>query len=178
MKLYNRSPIDDKVLKAVLAKAARSVGARQSKVLVEIGHGDHLRGHANNYIWKLIGKRKIKCEDWVRIILPTWRIQYSPHQYWRCWYKGDPINLAQVIYDLARHEFAHIRDYQHGGEQTMPWSRQGKSGRRPRWAERPEEQRAMAACEDADALGRGHEWAADEILDLAIALEGLSARDV
>jgi hypothetical protein len=83
-------------------------------------------------------------------------------------YPGDPLEMAEAVWRMARHEWAHIAEYQNTGYwRRLPHSRR-VNGRRPRWAARPEEQRAQGACADADAMEHNTEWAADAILELAL----------
>lgn len=78
--------------------------------------------------------------------------------------------LACRIFDIARHEFAHVADIQSGNPQSREWSRREKGRRRPPWRERPEELRVQIACDEADARGRDLAWARDELSALTEAL--------
>jgi len=118
VKLYNRTPLSDKVIRDVLAKAARAVGVKHGQVLVEIGHGDRMKGEANFLVWKRVcargtrRRRKVKCLGAVSITLPTRRRNWDHYSQWY----GDGLDTAVRFYKLACHEFAHIRDYHAGGE--------------------------------------------------------------
>jgi hypothetical protein len=174
MKLYNHTTLPDDVVRALLVKAARAVGCRSGKVLVEVNQGRRLencRGHAHDsYRSRIFVKRCrlrwIKNEGHVELTMPAVRHSAADGQDWGC-----PLRSAEAFFRLARHEFAHVAEYHRGGCLTHEYSERSASGRRPAWAARPEEVRAEAACDDASALGRNEEWAADEILELALALE-------
>lgn len=57
----------------------------------------------------------------------------------------DALSFAEQLYKLAVHEFTHCADYQKG----LYFTSGAKTGRRPAWANRPEERRAMAAEREA-----------------------------
>jgi hypothetical protein len=74
--------------------------------------------------------------------------------------------LAQSFFEVAMHEWYHVRDYQRGGRWAMPFARHRASGRRPLHDRRPEELRAINAVDEA--LDRG---AVRRYQDEIIALE-------
>ena len=188
MKLYNRTGVPDEVLKPLLAKAGRAVGARTSKVVVIINGGGARSAHgtAKSCAWVRVTIRKA-VRRWSRkngLDLVTKRkglhrrVQTDGGYFKIClpvkeeWY--EPLALAEAFFRVARHEWAHIRDFQAEDDGArLAWNRTRPGRRRARWADRPQEIRAEAACDDADALGRGTEWAADEIVDLAVAIEAI-----
>lgn len=140
MKLYNRTPLDGEILKAVLTKAGRSVGARTAGVIVKVNlMQNHLgtRGLATECFSNRIGKRWIKTDG------GDIKLTFSLHSM-------QPIEIARAILELARHEFGHIRDYQNGGRFAMEFSKPNSSGRRPIHDSRPEEIRVENYIYDSD----------------------------
>jgi len=169
MKLYNRTTIPDEALEPLLARAGRSIGARTGGVIViaNRGRGTTASGLAHRCratrpllrrkrgTSHYVGLRWVSTDGgYFSIVLPHWTT--------------DPLTSAESFFATAQHEWKHIKDFQDG---ARDWSRCGPGGRRPAWATRPEEQRAMAACEDAALLGKGSERAYEEVLGLAITLE-------
>ena len=76
-----------------------------------------------------------------------------------------PLEQVEYFYEVAQHEWGHIRDYQ---QRTFRVSPRTPSGRRIRHDDRIEEQRADAYVDEAKKLHRID----DLILDLAVWLEG------
>jgi len=122
---------------------------------------------------RLVGKRWVDTDGgYIKIVLPA-----AAHSGAYLRYPADvlaemndPLAMAMDFWKMARHEWGHILDFQRMAVGVrLNWSR--RSGYRlPNWATRPEEIRAIGHCDDADAMGRGAEWAVDEILTLAIAV--------
>lgn len=54
----------------------------------------------------------------------------------------DTIKQAESFYQVAQHEWGHIKDYQRGQHLSSPKT---PSGRRIKWAKRPMEKSAVAA---------------------------------
>jgi len=161
MKLYNRTRIPDKVLRDLLVKAGRSVGARTSNMAVSVnptrryGVGG---GCAYNYDLLRVHGRWIKVDGYFKISLGE--------------KTSDPLLAAQAFLHIARHEFGHIRDYQIG---IQEFSRRGPGGRRPLHDSRPEEIRANNYIYDSDQRLRNKPgYFDDEVLALAIEIEKLS----
>ena len=144
MKLYNRTDCPDDVLAPMLKRAARAIGARHGKVVVIV---------TQNRSKRITGEC-LACA-WVRASRPGWRgpkiATDGGYMHLRLPEAGpdDPVRTAERLWEVMLHEWGHIRDFQHGGSWSMAWSRKGSSGRRPRWADRPEEIRANAMCHDA-----------------------------
>jgi hypothetical protein len=158
MKLYNDSKVNDGVLMALLAKAGRSVGARTGKVIVHVKRGRHNRvsGCAYECINVKMHGRWIATDGGMfEIVIPR---------------LGSPLKAAEDFLYVARHEWAHVRDYQHGGRRALLFSKRGSGGRRPRHGLRPEETRAEGYIVDSDErLRAGH--FDEEVLNLAIEIE-------
>lgn len=179
LKLYNRTTLSDGVVRAVLTKAGRAVGARTSRVVVEVNQGRTFTCSGIAYQGARV-KIPVRRGKWrwidtaggcFQITMPAVRLNLDGKG------AGDPLEMAEIFFKTARHEWAHIEEFQRGGRWTLTCSTKNPGGRRPEWRDRPEEQRAIAACEDADALGRTVEWASGEILALAQALR-VKARTV
>ena len=163
MKLYNRTKIPDSILTSLLVKAGKAVGARTSKVVVQVNETYRGGGYAiecGSVRWAKSKKRK--TNRWVdtdggaiRISLPVRNKFY------------DRLSLVERFFNTAMHEWGHIKDYQDGGKY---FSRGRK--RRPKWADRPEEIRACAYVEQAKAEDV-HDKCADEILNFAVEVESI-----
>ncbi|MCI0349591.1 MAG: hypothetical protein L0Z53_09225 [Acidobacteriales bacterium] len=172
MKLYNKTRIPDDVLEPLLTAAGRAVGARTAGVVVKVTQARSRRicglaqNHTTVYLWHLsnryrsIGTHRHISTDggWFRLTIP----------YVGC--RWEPLALAEDVFKVAAHEWAHIRDYQAGGWRTLPWSTRGASGRRPIHDRRPEELRAINAVDNAIDRGALRRYA-DQIIALGIAYE-------
>ena len=168
MKLYNKTSIPDAILSALLIKAGRSVGAATSNVVVDVGRGLNMwsSGEAHECCATWRNGRYVDTDGgWFKIILPlggTTRPDY------------DPLEVAQSFLRVARHEWGHIRDFQHGGRRVMEFARAGRSGRRAAHDSRPEEIRANDYVWDSDQrLSISH--FDDVLLALALAIEEAAA---
>lgn len=166
MKLYNKTKLSDVVLESLLTAAGRCVGAKTANVIVKVTQGRWraVSGMAHMadfcYAWHLkrctvAGRTRVIRTDggWFSITIPAPRHGY------------DQLAVAQQVFEVAMHEWVHIRDYQAGGRWRMPFASRGPSGRRPRHDRRPEELRAINAVDEA--LDHG---AAQRYQDLIIAL--------
>jgi hypothetical protein len=91
----------------------------------------------------------------------------------RTW-QTDPLARAENFFQVAVHEWGHIRDYQHGGAYRMAWAKRGNNARRMRWADRPEEKRAIRyTTEGNERIEKGIVQSPDnDILQLALWLDG------
>lgn len=198
MKLLNNTPVPDEILERLLTKAGRSVGARTSGVVVQVNRGNSsssgCRGTAyccSSVKWRTGNKRRkyaykdephpeggvrrkcivLNAPRWIstdggafKISLPI--AKTSP--------RYDGLVTAENFMYVARHEWGHIRDYQNGGKWRLPWSRPkpGKT-RRAAHDDRPEEIRADRYVRHSDEARKGRNWAYEEVMDLALFLEGL-----
>lgn len=171
MKLYNRTTIADNILIDALVKAGRSVGANTSGVVVQVNPARSLavRGVAYECGWiKWSSKREMKTDGgYFSISLPTCK-RWQKDGVWYQW--GDPLKIAAEFVRVARHEWGHIRDFQHGGRWSMEFAKRGASGRRQRHDSRPEEVRANDYIYDSDQRLKPEHFD-DVILALAIAIE-------
>jgi len=206
MKLLNNTTVPNEILEPLLTLAGRSVGARTSKVVVQVNRGDAwsngCRGMAYECCWVRWqggNKRRRYVNTSVRqpdgsskyvtivknkpnristdggafkISLPV--IPASCHKDGRtgpmC-YNG--LRIAENFMYVARHEWGHIRDYQDGGRYRLAWSRPKAGGRRAIHDRRPEEWRAENYIYDSDLRRKNKNWAYEEIMALALYLEGL-----
>lgn len=153
MKLYNKTKCPTEFLEPLLVAAGRAVGAKTTNTVVKVtsGRTGRVKGEAIN--WNTVSKwhlvkgwtwahhsknNSISCDGYFSIVLPM-----ALHP---CY---DPVKVAESFFKVAMHEWAHIKDYQSGGRWSLPWSRAGAGGRRPRHDSRPEELRAINAVDDA-----------------------------
>jgi hypothetical protein len=169
MKLFNKSKLSDIVLEPLLTAAGRAVGARTTGVVVKVTQGCNrgVSGIAYQcyevykwHLWKGGSRKKgIKTDGgYFQLTIPR------PAKGWDC------LGLAQQVFEVAAHEWVHIRDYQHGGRWAMPFASRGNGGRRSIHDRRPEELRAINTVDEA--LNRGAvERNQDLIINLAIAME-------
>ena len=153
MKLYNRTKIDTVVLESLLVKAGRSVGAKTSGVVVQVNPslwGG--QGAAYRCIQVRMGTRWIETDGgYFKIALPR---------------RGDILKIAETFFQVAQHEFVHIKDYQ----DNNPHFDKRTGARRMRHDARPQELRAYDTVDATAARKRKGEF--DEvILNLAIVIE-------
>jgi hypothetical protein len=180
MKLLNNTPIPDAILIALLVRAGRTVGAKTTDVVVQINRShwylSPIRATAYDAGWVRWGGgsgRKLSCDEAFRISLPLLNLigETDPSVIEHKWCNYDALTIAQRFYEVARHEFGHIRDYQQGGRYFLRWSKCGNNNRRPRHDSRPEEIRAENYAYDADRAGRNANAAVEEIVALGVVLE-------
>jgi hypothetical protein len=137
IKLFNHSKLPDKPLHELLKIAQRAVGVKGT-IVVKVNRGGYSqnRGEAHQSKSVLIAPRKqvLTNDGWFELNA--------------FWARRDPASF----FNTMLHEFGHVRDYQieaQTGEKLAWSSRRSWSGRRPRWRDRPEEERAIGAAEDA-----------------------------
>lgn len=128
MKLYNRTKIPNEILEPLLVAAGRSVRARTGQVAVQVNPGQYgIRGMAYCCLAVRLGKRFVNVDGgYFKISLPK---------------HGEPLKNAKSFFEVAQHEFAHIKDFQEG---ELRFSFR-VNGRRPDHDDRPEELRAFHA---------------------------------
>ena len=148
VKLYNRTRLPDDLLLGLLARTARRIGAR-SGIIVKVTRA---RSRCTGEVKEASAVR----EWWVRrrnkdgalkerlIETDCAYMRLALVDYAGC--DAHALHRAGVIIDLMLHEWAHVRDNQRGEDD---YSRRGASGRRPAWADRPEEVRAQFAAKCA-----------------------------
>jgi len=159
MKIYNHTRIPTALLEPLLSEAAKAIGARFSRVPVRVtwssrgAYGRQLDADAirsNSLARKPRTKEGIYRKVWVKVD--------GGYLFIRIGKKGDPLERAEKAFQIALHEWAHIRDRQRG-------ERFGNYNRR--WANRPHERRAE--CQMRETLERGLSAEAQEaILNLAV----------
>lgn len=152
MKLLNRTRLSDQILRRLLVKAARSVGARSSHVVVQVNPARQASGGARRCAAIRLGGRWYDTDGgWFKIALPTRDLAAVPDP--EAWLR----RVANDFLQVAQHEWGHIRDFQDPNQDILPFSRRGRNGRRPRHDGRPEEIRAENYVYDSDQTrGRQH----------------------
>jgi len=165
MKLYNRTKLDTKLLHKVLAAAGKAVGARTSKVVVEVvpRRAWGTTGEAWQCCCFRVGKRWIRTDGGGFVIrIPcNWLKNRSDASDYVC-------GRAEGFFETAMHEWVHIRDFQDGG-QDFKYRRTGSS-RRMNWKDRPQEQRAESVVHLAESEGV-YEKHEELLFELALVLE-------
>ena len=167
MKLYNKTKCPDDILRPLLLRAGKSIGAQTTGVVVKVtqGRSPCTRGMAYRacvvYSWHLHGSRK-KGHTPLGQQIPTngGFIQISlpgPHPAY------DKIVLAQRFYTIMQHEWAHIKQYQSSQRYATPRT---VGGRRIAHDLRPAEKDAYKEVMFAKKLDND-----DLILALALYLE-------
>jgi len=161
MKLYNRTKVPDNLLIPLLTVAGRKVGARTSKVVVIVNAA--LRRGVSGLALECYKTRRpgrwIETDGGAFII----RIP-NPREWWR----RNALALAEDIFEVAMHEWTHVRDYQRvAAGEALAFDRARRGGRRPPHRLRHEEKRACAAVHDAKVAGIPMETQ-EAILNLAI----------
>jgi len=143
VKLYNQTRLPDDLLRRLLTRTARRIGAR-SGIIVKVTRAQmHQTGEVRSAFsvaewWcrRGGGKRYIRTDGaYMRIAL-------------RDSEACDEVALfvAHEAIAVMLHEWSHVADCQVGGREH---SRKGPSGRRPAWTDRPEEIRAQFAAVSA-----------------------------
>lgn len=162
VKLYNNSKLPDAALRAVLSDALRFSGAKGDVVTI-VGRGRTVKG------W---GGYATRCSTWARV---RGRVVNTNGGFVHIATKlsGDPLRCAETFFDIAIHEFAHVKDYQLDPFRTnLTW--QKNAGSRKHSA-LPQEVRADNAVWEAhETLKRDKARRArveENILALAIAME-------
>jgi len=157
MILVNRTGLPDAVLRVILKKAARAVKARIAGTRVYVGYGrggGRALGGTSRWpggqVWLTV-RHHVKGR--------TYPTSPFPEQ-----------AEAERFFETARHEWAHVAEFQTHGHR-LPSSGWTTKRRRPRWKTRPEEIRAENILYEADERGRGAKWAKAEIAALALALK-------
>lgn len=149
MKLYNKTKCPDEILRPLLVAAGKSVGARTGKVIVKVTQSQSqcsrglTSGHTFVYNWHLRRKRLKKKKNhghtiytdggWFRISLPA-KSRFGNY------------SNAKNFYEVAQHEWSHIKHQQQNIYQYTPRT---PSGRRVAWGDRPCEIAAMNSVNDA-----------------------------
>jgi hypothetical protein len=139
VKLFNRTAVDDKTIKKVLREAARGLGVRTSGVGIVVRTS---RYQTNGMAYMC--SRFWSAKGWV----------YTDRGMFKIWLPmclgENPLHCAERFYSTARHEWAHLKDYQdQGGQRIRPHSKR-VNGRRPNHDSRPEELRACNFVDQAD----------------------------
>ena len=143
IKLYNRTRLPDDALKSLLVEAARLAGARGG-IVVKVT-ATRRRRSASGLAYRACsvsqqylmgcGRRWIKTNDgYIVLRVPI-----------RAWDREMSQSVARRVFQLAIHEFVHVRDYQHGED----FSHRTSLFRRPRWEDRIEEVRACEMTDEA-----------------------------
>lgn len=170
MKLYNKTQYPDELLTPLLTLAGRAVGAKTGGVIVKCTQRRDLActGTATDYAFvyrhALDTRSRTKdghfkmatvaCDGFIQLRLP------------RPWTPDDAIPLAESIYSVAAHEFAHVRDYQQGRRYLRTLE-----NRRKRHHNRPWEKTAIKAASKAVKRATTDSKRQDAILALALWLE-------
>jgi hypothetical protein len=168
IKLYNKSKWPEVLTRRLLTQAGRRAGANVNGVVVKVtqGHrfwggmvGSEAKRATYVYEWHLRGKpfktqrsnhkrvtgRLISTNGgYIHLVMPgqltEWELEKTD------WAEHTQ-SRATLLFRLAVHEWAHIRDLQAA---TLPeFSRRPAHGRRPNWADRPEEIRAEDCTDEA-----------------------------
>ena len=192
MKLYNKTKLPDAPLSALLIAAGKAVGCRTGSVVVKVTssrHGSAMAGCARQgfvvYSWHLSGCRRGSRSlgrsigtdgGWIHLTIPvslaSWVLRFDKAREIEA--KRDLLARAESFFNLAMHEWTHVRDWQRmaAGERLTWASRYDTPSGTRRIAHnaRPEEQRAECAVGIA-LKGGAVERAQEEIIALAVAWE-------
>ena len=185
VKLYNLSTLPDEPMRRLLTRAKLLAGCG-GDVVVKVtrgGYSGKASAHRCDWVakWSLCHRRETKAGDYKEgristdggyIVIAPCHAPTGRKTVTTGWW-SDPLNWAQHFFETAIHEFAHVRDYQVGGRDALPWSsRDLKNGRRPPHDFRPEEIRAINTTDEAlDKIRRRRGDIDEMILDLAIQME-------
>ena len=180
MKLYNKTRVPDAILAPLLIAAGRAVGARTGGVVVKVAAGRYLSGEACDCNWVRFGGRdgydykrghKVNTDcGYIRLTVampgraPTW---YDASTVAEMTANFDPLERAEATYQLALHEWAHIKDFQ---QRTRFYEPRTLGGGRPRHDDRPVEIAAYRQVRNAEERQRSGRLASRDDLILALAV--------
>ena len=153
----NTTKVPNEVILPLLEKAAKAIHMHAGKVAVWIRKG--LPGYYSGRAWCNCDMIKMPSGNWKRC-KGLFAIVVKP--------SFDNLRRAGEIYNTTLHELAHIHDG-HLGKRFCDYNKL--------WKNRPHEKRAINACKRALDKNNGHEFAADEILNLAIVLDELRRKE-
>jgi len=157
MKLDNRTAVDNKILEQVLREAARGLGVRTSGVGIVVSTS---RYRTNGVAYMCNSFRSSRV--WLNTDCGFFKVSLPLDL--------NPLRCAERFYSTARHEWAHVRDFQdQNGQGTRPFSKR-VNGRRPKHDCRPEELRAYDYVDEADKRIRRNGVV---IAELACAIQGV-----
>ena len=144
VRLYNQTRLPDDLLRRLLARTARRIGAR-SGIIVKVTRA---QTHQTGDVESSDAMREWWCkrggsQRWIKTDGARMRIALRDRE--AC----DEVSLfvAHNAIALMLHEWSHVADCQVGGREH---SRRGPSGRKPHWTDRPEEVRAQFAAKQAN----------------------------
>jgi hypothetical protein len=166
IKLYNKSPVPNAILRPLITAAGQRIGVRLGVVVKVLGplrfgcRGTAYRG--SPLLWHLTRKRKGVQRKRMIDSDGGYLELHVP----RAHLADDHLAAAERFYRLCLHEWGHIRDYQ----QERPWNRLAWSYSEQH-DNRPQERRANGYMRDALRKPLSHK-AEEAILALAIWLEG------
>ena len=191
MKLLNNTKVPDDILERVLTKAGRAVSARTTRVVVQVNSTKtrlYSRGTAiacdwvrwydgTKYKWnKKSGKiikrpRRLDTDGGafkITLPIPVLISRFVDSK------TLNELDFAQRFYDVARHEWGHIKDYQKLMRgKRLAWSSIRAGHRRVKHGDRPEEVRAYNYVYESNLDKRDENWAYEEITNLGIAIENI-----
>lgn len=183
MKLYNKTPINNDLLKRILTVASQAAGSNSLNTIVTVtptqGYSRcRVHGMAHNSAWVsdtvLSGKsnRKITCSGWIQLFVPNttairkWEAKLASWEKKNPWHY-DWLDLAEIVYSIAVHEWAHIKDYQ-----NRVWH--DPKQRTKRHDARPWEKTAIRCARSATKKIAKNSKKQDLIIELALELERLT----
>ena len=145
VKLYNQTRLPDDLLRRLLARTARRIGARSGIIVKVTRARSHITGEVKgaSAVREWWVRRRNKDGTLKERLLETdcASMRLALVDYAGC--DAHALQRAGVIIDIMLHEWAHVRDEQQG---ERDYSQRGPGGRRPSWADRPEEVRAQFAA--------------------------------
>ena len=148
VKLYNQTRIPDELLRRLLARTARRIGARSGIVVKVTRAQSHITGEVKkaSAVREWWVRRRNKDGSLKKRFLETdcAYMRLALVDYAGC--DAHALQRAGAIIDIMLHEWAHVRDNQRG---ERDYSRRGPNGRRPAWRDRPEEIRAQWQAREA-----------------------------
>ena len=169
MKLYNQTKIDDEVLSAILYRAAKAVGSvRTQNTVIKVTTSVwrmHGRVHRPFYMYyeKFLKGQPYSGDAGGSLVRSDGGYMFlsipNPSGDQRNW---EALDFAEAIYELAAHEWRHVRDFQKG-------ERYGDYNRN--WKNRPHERRAISSTKRAVAMVDKDERIQDAIIALGLDIE-------
>lgn len=156
VKLLNNTKLSNDLLNDILTTAGRSVKAKTTSVVVQVNSSKRSGGRAFEcYRVRWTKNNQKKSTRWIetdggafKIKIPLNTIKFFEQMannekmaYSKEELFSEIERICTYFFEVAQHEFGHIKDFQNGGRRRLEFSSK-ENGKRPSHRLRPEEVRA------------------------------------